>query len=369
MKHQKQQKAFILLADGTIFYGKSIGNRTGSVFGEVCFNTAMTGHQEIFTDPSNYGQIIVATHVHIGNSGIANDDIESEGAKIAGLVVRNFSSFFSRPAAEGSLEEFLNKNQLMALTDIDTRALTAYLRKIGSINGVISTETDRIEALKTELAKQPKMKGRELASKVSAKTPYYYGDEKSAFKVAVLDLGIKKNVLRRMAERNCYMKVFPFDSSYEDLMSFNPDGILISNGPGDPEPLSGPREVVSKIVDNGIPMFGIGLGHEILALSQGISTYKMHSGHHGLNHPVLNTETGKGEITAQNHGFAINKEETETSLNVEITHFHLNDHSVSGIRIKDKPVFSVQFNPEAGPGPHDSFYLFDQFISNMESNL
>ncbi len=368
MKYQTRKKALILLADGTVFYGKAVGNKEGSAFGEVCFNTGMTGYQEIFTDPSYFGQIMVATNAHIGNYGTNKEEVESEGVKIAGLVVRNFSYHYSRPAADDSLEEFLNRNNLLAISDVDTRALVNYIRDNGAMNAVISTEVDNIEGLKKQLADVPNMDGLELASKVSTKEPYFFGDENAKYKVSALDLGIKKNILRMLAERDCYIKVFPYNSSFEDLEAFNPDGYFISNGPGDPEPLKSAIEVVKTILDKELPMFGICLGHQMLALANGVSTYKMHNGHRGINHPVMNLITGKGEITSQNHGFAINREEAEANPNIEITHEHLNDHTAAGIRLKNKPAFSVQYHPEASPGPHDASYLFDQFIDIIEKH-
>lgn len=368
MKYQTRKKALILLADGTVFYGKAVGNKEGSAFGEVCFNTGMTGYQEIFTDPSYFGQIMVATNAHIGNYGTNKEEVESEGIKIAGLVVRNFSYHYSRPAADDSLEEFLNRNNLLAISDVDTRALVNYIRDNGAMNAVISTEVDNIEDLKKQLADVPNMDGLELASKVSTKEPYFFGDENAKYKVSALDLGIKKNILRMLAERDCYIKVFPYNSSFKDLEAFDPDGYFISNGPGDPEPLKSAIEVVKTILDKELPMFGICLGHQMLALANGVSTYKMHNGHRGINHPVMNLITGKGEITSQNHGFAINREEAEANPNIEITHEHLNDHTAAGIRLKNKPAFSVQYHPEASPGPHDASYLFDQFIDLIEKH-
>ncbi len=368
MKYQTRKKALILLADGTIFYGKAVGNKEGSAFGEVCFNTGMTGYQEIFTDPSYFGQIMVATNAHIGNYGTNKDEVESEGIKIAGLVVRNFSYHYSRPAADDSLEEFLNRNNLLAISDVDTRALVSYIRDNGAMNAVISTEVDNIEGLKKQLALVPDMDGLELASKVSTTAPYFFGNENAKYKISALDLGIKKNILRNLDKRDCYIKVFPYNATFSEMQEFNPDGYFISNGPGDPEPLHDAIEVVKTILDKELPMFGICLGHQVLALANGISTYKMHNGHRGINHPVMNLLSGKGEITSQNHGFAINREEAEANPNIEITHEHLNDHTAAGIRLKNKPAFSVQYHPEASPGPHDASYLFDEFIESIEKH-
>ena len=367
MKYQTRKKAIVLLADGTIFHGKAVGGKEGSAFGEVCFNTGMTGYQEIFTDPSYYGQLMVATNAHIGNYGTNSEEVESEGIKIAGLIVRNFSYHHSRPAADASLEEFLDKNNLLAISDVDTRALVNYIRDNGAMNAVISTEVDAIDRLKDELAAIPNMKGLELASKVSTKEPYFFGSEDATHRISALDIGIKKNILRNLAQRDCYIKVFPYDATFEEMKSFDPDAYFLSNGPGDPEPLTQAIETTKNILKEDVPLFGICLGHQVLALANGISTYKMHNGHRGINHPILNLTTGKGEITSQNHGFAINREETEAHSDVEITHIHLNDQTVAGIRLKGKPVFSVQYHPEASPGPHDASYLFDEFIENIKN--
>ncbi|MBU2922367.1 glutamine-hydrolyzing carbamoyl-phosphate synthase small subunit [Winogradskyella psychrotolerans] len=366
MKYKQRKKALILLADGTIFHGKSIG-KEGSAFGEVCFNTGTTGYQEIFTDPSYYGQLMVTTNAHIGNYGTKEDESESDDVKIAGLICKNFSFNYSRPAADASLEEFFEKNNTLAIADVDTRALVSYIRDNGAMNAVITTEVDNIEALKTQLAKFPSMKGLELASKVSTKEPYFVGDENATYKIAALDIGIKKNILRNLAKRDAYIKVFPYNATFEELEGFNPDGYFLSNGPGDPEPLTDAINLAKEIIAKDKPLFGICLGHQVIALANGISTYKMHNGHRGINHPVKNLVTGKGEITSQNHGFAINREETEANANVEITHVHLNDHTVAGIKLKDKNCFSVQYHPEASPGPNDSLYLFDQFIENIKN--
>ena len=364
MEYKKRKKAILLLSDGTIFYGKSVYGE-GTAFGEVCFNTGMTGYQEIYTDPSYFGQLMIMTNPHIGNYGVVNDESESDSIKISGLICKNFSYNYSRELADSSLEEFLNKNDLFAISDIDTRALVSYIRDNGAMNAVITTDVDNIDSLSNKLTKVPSMEGLELASKVSTKSAYFYGNESSKYKVAALDLGIKKNILRNLAKRDVYVKVFPFNSSFEEMKKWNPDGYFLSNGPGDPEPLKSAQEVAKKIIEQNLPLFGICLGHQIIALANGISTYKMHNGHRGINHPVKNLVTGKGEITSQNHGFAINKEQSLANENVEITHMHLNDDTVAGIKLKNSNCFSVQFHPEASPGPHDSSYLFDEFIENM----
>ncbi|CAL2093357.1 glutamine-hydrolyzing carbamoyl-phosphate synthase small subunit [Tenacibaculum sp. 190524A05c] len=366
MKYTTRKKALVLLADGTVFHGKSVGIE-GTVTGEICFNTGMTGYQEIFTDPSYYGQLMVATNAHIGNYGVNNEEVESEGIKISGLICRNFSFEHSRVDSDGNLKDWFEKHNLVAVSDVDTRALVSYIRENGAMNAIISTDTENIEELKKQLAEVPNMEGLELASKVSTKEPYFVGDENATYKIAAVDIGIKKNILRNLAKRDAYIKVYPYNAKFEELESWNPDGYFISNGPGDPVPLTEAQTLAKEVISRDLPMFGICLGHQVIALANGISTYKMHNGHRGINHPVKNLVTGKGEITSQNHGFAINREETEAHGDVEITHVHLNDNTVAGIKMKSKNVFSVQYHPEASPGPHDSEYLFDQFIENIKS--
>ena len=365
MKYTTRQSAILLLSDGTIFHGKSIGI-SGTTFGEVCFNTGMTGYQEIFTDPSYFGQLMVATNAHIGNYGVNDSEVESQSIKISGLVCKNFSFNYSRVDASGSLEDYFTKQNLICISDVDTRALVSYIRDNGAMNAVICTDGTSVEELKKSLANVPDMKGLELASKVSTKEPYFYGDENATYKISALDLGIKTNILRNIAKRDCYIKVFPYDSTYQDLATFSPDGFFLWNGPGDPEPLSGAIQVATEILENNKPLFGICLGHQVIGLANGISTYKMFNGHRGINHPVKNIITGKGEVTSQNHGFAVNKEELEANAELEITHLHLNDGTVAVMRMKNKNCFSVQYHPEASPGPHDSSYLFDQFIANIK---
>ena len=364
MQYKARKKAIILLADGTIFYGKAIG-KDGSAFGEVCFNTGMTGYQEVFTDPSYFGQLMVTTNAHIGNYGINDQEVESDSIKIAGLICKNFNYDYSRHAADDSLENFFIRNNLFAISDVDTRALVSYIRDNGAMNAVISTEVDSIDKLKEQLSKVPNMEGLELASAVSTKEPYYFGDENATHKIAALDLGIKKNILRNLSKRDCYIKVYPYDSSFEDMSSWNPDGYFISNGPGDPKPLTAAQNLAKEVIDRNLPLFGICLGHQIIALANGISTYKMHNGHRGINHPVKNLITGKGEITSQNHGFAVDREDAEKNKDIDITHIHLNDNTIAGISMKNKNCFSVQYHPEASPGPHDASYLFDTFIENI----
>ncbi|MBT3753609.1 MAG: glutamine-hydrolyzing carbamoyl-phosphate synthase small subunit [Flavobacteriaceae bacterium] len=366
-EYSSRNKALILLQDGTIFFGKSLGVK-GNAYGELCFNTGMTGYQEIFTDPSYFGQLIVTTNAHIGNYGVNAEEVESDSPKISGLICKNFNNLFSRPAADDSLQNFFVKYDVVAISDVDTRALVSYIRDNGAMNAVISTDVNSIDELKKNLQTVPPMVGMELASKVSTKESYFYGHPNSKIKIAALDLGVKKNILRNLSKRDTYIKVFPYNSSFKEMSEWNPDGYFISNGPGDPEPLKDAIKLAKNILKTKSPLFGICLGHQVIALANGISTYKMHNGHRGINHPIINLSTGKGEVTSQNHGFAINREETELNDNVEITHVHLNDNTIAGIKIKDNNCFSVQYHPEASPGPHDSSYLFDEFVKLIKSN-
>ncbi|HEX8563174.1 MAG TPA: glutamine-hydrolyzing carbamoyl-phosphate synthase small subunit [Flavobacterium sp.] len=366
MKYTTRQKAILLLSDGTVFYGKSMGIE-GTTFGEVAFNTGMTGYQEIFTDPSYYGQIMVTTNPHIGNYGVNEIDVEADKIMIAGLVCKNFSFNHSRVNSSENLEAYFRKQNLICISDVDTRALVSYIRDNGAMNAIISTDGKSVDELKKMIKDVPDMKGLELASHVSTKEPYYVGESTATYRIAALDLGIKKNILRNLAKRDCYIKVFPYDTPYEMMKEFNPDGFFLSNGPGDPEPLLVAQETAKKILEANDPLFGICLGHQILGLANGIPTYKMFNGHRGINHPVKNVLSGVGEITSQNHGFAVNKEELLKHPDFEITHLHINDDTVAGMRMKSKNAFSVQYHPEASPGPHDSTYLFDMFIENIKS--
>jgi carbamoyl-phosphate synthase small subunit len=369
MSNFKNTTAVLLLDDGTIFKGKSAG-KIGTTTGEICFNTGMTGYQEVFTDPSYYGQLLVMTNAHIGNYGTKTIEIESESVKIAGLIVKNFTDDYSRPQADTSIQQYLEKNNLVGISDIDTRALVRHIRTKGAMNGIISSEITDIEILKERLAETPSMEGLELASKVSTTETYEMGNPHAKYKVAVLDFGTKKNILRSFVERDCYVKVFPAKTSLEEISQWNPNGYFLSNGPGDPASMEYAVATAKSILEADKPIFGICLGHQILALSAGIPTYKMHHGHRGINHPVKNLVTGKGEITSQNHGFGVSPEAIEDNLDtVEITHKNLNDGTIEGIRIKGKKAFSVQYHPESSPGPHDSRYLFDDFVQLMNESL
>ena len=355
--------AVLVLADGTVFHGKAAGSR-GTSFGEIAFNTGMYGYQEIFTDPSYHKQIVVMATAHIGNYGVHEDETESSGPRVAGVVVRNFSSVASRPGGSGTLQDDLEGHNVVGIRDVDTRALVTHIREHGAMNAVVSSDGTSVEALKAKLSDVPSMEGMELSSQVSV-SEVSEGGVGNAHRVALLDLGVKESIVRCLVDRGCHVKVFPWDSAAGDLLAWNPEGIMLSNGPGDPAAMPGVVAEVAKLVESGLPVFGICLGHQVLALSQGVKTEKMFNGHRGVNHPVKNLITGTCEITSQNHGFVISRESLESNADVEETHVHLNDNTVAGIRLVGRPVFSVQYHPEASAGPHDSRYLFDDFVANI----
>lgn len=361
----EKKPAVLVLQDGTVIHGHAFG-KIGTTSGELCFNTGMTGYQEVFTDPSYYGQVLIMNSVHIGNYGVKALDVESDGVKVRGVIGRNLEQQFSRMQAEGSLQQYFEDQQVIAIDGVDTRALVAHVRTQGAMNCIISSDNLNIDELTKQLAEVPSMAGLELASTVSTDEPYFLGDPASEIRVAVLDCGVKKNILNCLVERGAYVKVHNAKTSFEEMQSFNPNGYFISNGPGDPEPMDYAVNTVKKILAEEKPLFGICLGHQLLALANDIPTFKMHHGHRGLNHPVKNIITGRSEITTQNHGFGVNPDVVRASENIEITHLNLNDNSIEGIRVKNKPAFSVQYHPEATPGPHDSRYLFDDFMALMK---
>lgn len=363
---ENNHSAVLILEDGTTFYGKAIG-KLGTTTGEIAFNTGMTGYQEVFTDPSYFGQILIMNTAHIGNYGVHVDEVESESMKISGLVTKKFSETFSRSSAMGSLNDFMLKSETVGISDIDTRSLVRHIRHKGAMNAIISSENRSVDDLKSELAKAPSMDGLELSSKVATTKSFEVSPENPKYKVSLIDFGVKKNIIRCLVERGCHVKVFPLNSTKADLDSFEPDGYMLSNGPGDPSVMTDSIQLVKELVAGNKPIFGICLGHQILGLSQGLKTEKMFNGHRGINHPIMNIMTGKGEITSQNHGFVISRESVEANPTIELTHYHLNDNTVAGIALKDKPVFSVQYHPEASAGPHDARYLFDQFVENMSN--
>ncbi|HTN44934.1 MAG TPA: glutamine-hydrolyzing carbamoyl-phosphate synthase small subunit [Flavipsychrobacter sp.] len=361
---QSHTAAYLLLEDGTFFTGKSFGAK-GTSGGELCFNTGMTGYQEVFTDPSYAGQVLIMNNAYIGNYGVKKNDVESQGVKISALICKNITDRYSRMMASGDLEHYLIENNIVAIHDVDTRSLVQHIRSKGAMNCIVSTDITDKESLQLELNKIPDMKGLNLAEKVSTKEAYTIGADDAKYKVSVLDFGVKQSMLRIMSEKNIQLKVFPAATGFDELMSFAPDGIFVSNGPGDPAAMDEAVETVKKVLEAEKPLFGICLGHQLLARANDIPTYKMHHGHRGLNHPVKNLLTGKSEITTQNHGFGVDVESARNSEKIKVTHVNLNDNSIEGIRVNNKPAFSVQYHPESTPGTHDSRYLFDEFIALM----
>jgi carbamoyl-phosphate synthase small subunit len=368
MTNYTKLPAILLLADGTVYYGKAAG-KIGTTSGEICFNTGMTGYQEIFTDPSYFAQIMVTTNAHIGNYGIHKEEVESGSIKIAGLVCKNYNIGFSRKEASESIQDYFQNENIVGISDIDTRALVRHIRHKGAMNAIISSEITDLDELKAKLSEVPSMDGLELSSQVSTKEPYFYGSPNATYKIAALDLGIKKNILRNFDNRDIYVQVFPAKTTFEEMNKWGADGYFISNGPGDPSAMPYAIETVQQILAADKPMFGICLGHQLLAEANGIGTMKMFNGHRGLNHPVKNIIKNHCEVTSQNHGFGVIPDDVRKSDKVEITHINLNDQSIEGIRVKGKKAFSVQYHPESSPGPHDSRYLFDDFIEMIKGEL
>ncbi len=362
---QPTSPAILVLADGLVFHGNAFG-KIGTTTGEICFNTGMTGYQEVFTDPSYTGQVLIMNNVHIGNYGFKDADVENNSIKIRGLIARNLEEEFSRMRASGDVNAYLRENNIVAIENIDTRALVAHIRTKGAMNCIISSEILDVDQLKAELAKVPDMDGLELSSTISTTKEYEMGDTNSPLKVAVLDLGVKKHILECLVQRGAHVRVHPAKTPLSRMKEFNPNGYFLSNGPGDPAAMDYAITTVKDILNEDKPVFGICLGHQLLALANGIRTFKMHHGHRGLNHPVKNLITGVCEITTQNHGFGVDPEAVRNHPDVEITHVNLNDESIEGIRLRNKPAFSVQYHPESTPGPHDSRYLFDQFVAMMQ---
>jgi carbamoyl-phosphate synthase small subunit len=356
--------AVLVLQDGKVFHGKAAG-KTGTATGEICFNTGMTGYQEIFTDPSYFGQILVTTNVHIGNYGVNKDEVESDSMKIAGLVCKKFNEFASRTRSDGSIGDYFREGNMVGICEVDTRAVVRYIRDKGAMNAIISSEELDVEKLKAKLALVPSMEGLELSSRVTTAKPYFAGSPDAVLKVALMDFGVKRNIVRSLVERGCYVQVFPMKTSFAEMKKWNPDGFMLSNGPGDPGVMKAEVETVKEIINSNVPAFGICLGHQLVAQACGIHTYKMKNGHRGINHPVKNMITGKSEITSQNHGFSIDTADVKKNTEMEITHVNLNDGTIEGLRHKVKDVFCVQYHPESTPGPLDSRYLFDQFVDLM----
>ena len=362
------KSAILMLEDGTVWHGKAAG-KIGTTTGEICFNTGMTGYQEIFTDPSYFGQLLVATNVHIGNYGTKQSEIESDHIKIAGLICKTFNVNYSRARADHDIQDYFNTEGIVGISDVDTREIVRHLRDKGAMNAIISSEIFDEKELVSRLAAVPDMSGLELSSVVTTSEPYYFGNENAQYRIAALDFGIKRSILTNFSERNCYIKIFPAKTPFADIAAWNPDGYFLSNGPGDPGAMDYAVATVKDILKTDKPVFGICLGHQLLARALDVPTYKMFNGHRGINHPVLNIVTGKCEVTSQNHGFGVDPSVIRAkSETIEITHVNLNDDTIEGIRVKGKPAFSVQYHPEASPGPHDARYLFDDFVRMISEN-
>lgn len=357
--------ARLILEDGRIFSGKSLGNQEDTL-GELCFNTGLTGYQEILTDPSYQGQIIAFTAPHIGNYGVNDTDRESDRIHAAGLVVHSLSPVASNWRSRLSLEEYLVHHGVTGITGVDTRALTRHIRQQGALNGLITTGQTPANALLERVRDWPAMTGRNLASRVTCHRAWEWAAPKTIkYRVVVLDLGIKWSILRILASLGCHLTVVPASTTTEKILSLSPHGVLFSNGPGDPAACDGAIRTAGKLLGQ-VPLLGICLGHQILNLASGAKTYKLKFGHRGMNHPVKNLSTGAVEITSQNHGFAVDPDTLPDT--VELTHINLNDNTVEGTRWKNVPAFSVQYHPEGGPGPSDSRYIFDRFLTLMDQD-
>lgn len=352
----------LALADGTVVAGVAVGHR-GETGGELCFNTSITGYQEIFTDPSYHGQVMMMTYPHIGNYGVMDVDMEAARPMIAGLVVRAFTQHYSNLMADGSLEAFLRQHRVVGISGVDTRRLVRHIRARGVMNAVISSVDLDDESLVEKARTWPSMDGLELASHVTTDRAYdvCLG---AGFRIAVYDYGVKQNILRSFQARGCTVRVFPASAPLGDVQAWNPDGLFFSNGPGDPRAMPAAIETVRQAMQSGLPLFGICLGHQLMALAAGLTVYKMFVGHRGANHPVKHLVTGHVEVTTQNHGFAVDPASLDPAT-AELTHVNLNDQTVEGLRFRQFTGLSVQYHPEASPGPHDSQYLFDTFLADV----
>jgi carbamoyl-phosphate synthase small subunit len=369
--------ALLVLENGLSFPGLAAG-ADGITTGEVVFNTSMTGYQEVLTDPSYAGQIVTMTCVEIGNYGVTNDDRESRGVQVAGFIIRDESPIASNWRADGTLRDYLVRNRIVAISGIDTRALTRVLRSSGVMRGVIATGQHSVDDLVDRARAIPKMEGQDLVKDVTCAAPFDWTDpstdEFSAtpgrhaqrpLRVAAYDFGMKWNILRRLTAHGCQVRVYPAKTPAADVLATKPDGVFLSNGPGDPAVLDYAIKNARAVIDKDVPVFGICLGHQILGLAMGAETFKLKFGHRGANHPVKDLRTGKIEITSQNHGFAVDPK--TVPAHGEVTHLNLYDGTIEGLRHKTKPVFSVQYHPEASPGPHDADYLFSRFLEAMEA--
>lgn len=358
-----KKHASLALADGTVVRGLSIG-RPGTTGGELCFNTSMTGYQEILTDPSYYGQLMMMTYPHIGNYGVSSRDDEHRNVMVSGLIVRAFSWEYSNPMCDGSLQSYLQKHGVVGITGVDTRMLVRHIREKGVMNAVISTEVEDADELVALARGWVDMNGLELATKVTREEAQTISSD-GPHRIAAMDYGIKQSIIRNLVNRGCSVRLFPAQTPFEEIQEWNPDGYFFSNGPGDPNPMDFAIETVNAAKKTGKPMFGICLGHQLMALSEGIKVDKMFVGHRGANHPVRNEKTGLVEITTQNHGFSVNPQSVDAAV-ASVSHINLNDGTVEGLEFKTFNGFSVQYHPEASPGPHDSHYLFDEFIERIK---
>lgn len=368
-------KATLLLEDGTIFRGLSMGAQ-GAIVGEVVFNTAITGYQEVLTDPSYRGQIVTMTYPHIGNTGVNFEDNESRLPFLAGFIVKENCPKPSNWRSQGAMENFLKDHGIVGIHSIDTRKLTRNLRDTGAKKGIISTEEHDHDALMAKIKSSPDIVGMDLVKEVTCSAPYDWDQgtwrwnkaslkSEGVFKIAAMDFGIKQNILRLLVDSGAQVKVFPAFASGDEILAYDPDGIFLSNGPGDPEGAPYAVDTVRSLIGKR-PMFGICLGHQILGLALGGNTFKLNFGHHGANHPVRRLDTGQVEISSQNHNFAVDPSSIESEC--EITHINLNDHTLEGFKHKKYPLMAIQYHPEASPGPHDSKYLFDRFKKMIEQN-
>lgn len=356
--------ALLALSDGTVVKGRAVGAK-GTTGGELCFNTSMTGYQEIFTDPSYYGQLMMMTYPHIGNYGTMSRDDEARKVMVAGVIMRSFSDDYSNPLADGSLQQYLERNNVVGISGVDTRMLVKRIRDKGVMNAVISSEIMDEKELVKKAQAWDSMEGLELATKVTRKEAQTVSSD-GPYRIAAFDYGIKQNIINSFVERGCTLRIFPAETSPDVVKEWQADGYFFSNGPGDPNASANyGLPIVEMAKKSGKPLFGICLGHQLMALSEGIPVRKMFVGHRGANQPVKNVETGLVEISTQNHGFAVDENQIDESK-VEITHINLNDNTIEGLKFKNFAGMSVQYHPEASPGPHDSSYLFDEFMSMVK---
>ena len=359
-----KNSSILLLDDGKNFEGKPFGFN-GETIGEVCFNTGMTGYQEILTDPSYCKQIVTMTSPHIGNYGVNEEDVESDNIQVSGFIIKEETLIPSNWRSVTSIGDYLRKNKVVGIQHLDTRELTRHIRDNGAMNGIISSTDSNVDSLREKLNKAPSMNGLDLAKVVSTKKIYEWSSD-GKYKIAAIDYGIKHNILNLLTKNNCRVTVFPAKTSAEEILKFNPDGVFLSNGPGDPAAVTYGIEMVKELLGKK-PIFGICLGHQILSLALGASTFKLKFGHRGINHPVKNMVSNNVEITSQNHGFAVDI--NSLPENVISTHINLNDNTSEGVQCEDLKAFSVQYHPESSPGPHDSRYLFNKFIDLIEGNV